>query len=1008
MRTGSTIAHYEIGELLGQGGMGEVYRARDSRLDRPVALKFLARRFVADADAKARFIREAKAASALDHPNICTIHDIGETDDGELYLVMAFYEGRTLEARLRDEPFPVDRTARIVRQVARALKRAHEGGIVHRDVKPANIMVGKEDAVRLLDFGVAKLQSANSMTRTGTTLGTAGYMSPEQGTGEAVTPASDVWSLGVMAYQMLAGRRPFEADQPLALLNRILTVEPDPLQEAAPGTPDELAALIHRALAKDPADRFRDAAAFLQALDEAAGVGRGSAPGTAPGAASGGVVSGVWKGKRTRPLWAAGGVVATGALVAVWLSTGTPTPLAESAGGAAEDVVAVLPFTVTGSPDLDYLSEGLIHLLGGRLDGAGTLRAVDPRAVLGQEPDLDPASLDLEGSSGLAVSVGAGRFVTGQVVGLPGRLSLSARLYRTGALSEDPPVVTVEGSSEDLFALVDDLATGLLETSMTGANARIQQRAARSSGSLQATKEFLRGEQFHRRGQFDSASAAYNRALEFDSTFALAHLMKSMNNAYTYDTDDYAAAVKAMQYSEGLPDRDRSLIRAFLDQQAGRLDEAEQQYLVHLKRYPDEVKALLQMGMLYQRSNPRWGRPIDQANSYYEQVLQLEPENVPALHRGARLDAVMGRMDRLEERTRILERVAPGSEWAVDAATMAAFARGDQQRIDALTADFAGESLLVRVYAIYNALRFSRDPSQADRLIARQSAGALNTDTGLPEGVVVDDDLTVWGGLITDVVRGRYQTVLRFLGDRSDQRTAAWDIWRAEMAAADLLEIDAALLEELLARVQAVDPVERMRNPFEPLHDIFTPAVGALERDVSVARLLGRLGRLDEAWAIQRDIEARPPFEAFESLREDAAGGLAADLLHFEGRDQEALDILRTLPFQVPNTASSLSITTGSHARFLRAELELAMGDTAVARYLFEGFVHGFSPADKIFLAPAYEQLGRIHEAAGRRDEAIFYYERLAGAWEGSDPVLQPRREAALERLAALRNTGVS
>jgi tetratricopeptide (TPR) repeat protein len=997
MRTGSSIAHYEIGDLLGQGGMGEVYLARDSRLDRPVALKFLARRFVSDPDAKARFIREAKAASALDHPNICTIHDIGETDDGELYLVMAFYEGRTLEARLRDESFPVERTVGIIRQLARALKRAHEGGIVHRDVKPANTMVGKDDAVRLLDFGVAKLQSANTMTQTGTTLGTAGYMSPEQGTGEAVTPASDVWSLGVMAYQMLAGRRPFEADQPLALLNRIVTADPDPLQESAPGTPDEIAAVIHQALAKDPADRFPDAAAFLQALDDASGVVE---PATAPGRVATGA-----KGTRTWAAPAAAGVVTVAALAAVWFSVRAPDSPGDAADMGTDDVLAVLPFTVTGSPELDYLSEGLIHLVGGRLDGAGTLRTVDPRAVLGQGPEADLASLDLEGSSELAATVGAGRFVTGQVVGLPDRLSLSARLYRTGALGEDPPVVTVEGSADSLFALVDQLATGLLETSMTGANARIQQRAARSSGSLQATKEFLRGEQFHRRGQFDSASAAYNRALEFDTTFALAHLMKSMNNAYTYDTDDYVAAVKAMEYSEGLPDRDQSLIKAFLDQQAGRLEAAEQAYLAHLKRYPDEVKALLQMGMLYQRSNPRWGRPIDQANGYYEQVLQLEPENVPALHRGARLDAVMGRYDRLEERARILERVAPESEWAVDAATMAAFARGDRQRIDALTAEFAGESLLVRVYAIYNALRFSDDPSEADRLIERQAEGTLNTDTGLPDNVVIGDDLTVWGALLTDVVRGRYGQVATFLADRSDQRTAAWDIWRAEMVAADLIELDPSLLEELLARVQAVDPVDRMRNPFEPLHDVFTPAVGALERDVSVARLLGRLGRFDEAWAIQRDIETRPPYEAFESLREDAAGGLAADLLHLEGRDREALEILRTLPFQVPNTASSLSITTGSHARFLRAQLEFAMGDTAVARYLFEGFVHGFSPADKIFLASAYEQLGRIHEAAGRRAEAIFYYQKLAGAWEAADAALQPRREAALARLAALRAT---
>lgn len=226
MRTGITISHYRIGDLIGRGGMGEVYQAVDTRLDRPVALKFLAARFVSDAGAKERFIREAKAASALDHPNICTIHDIGETEDGDLFIVMALYDGATLEHRLKDETFSVHRTVDIIRQVAEGLRRAHAGGIIHRDVKPANIVVSDEGAVRLLDFGVAKLQSAEALTRTGTSLGTAVYMSPEQAVGDPVTPASDIWSLGVLAYQIFTGRLPFKGDVPIATVHQILSTEP--------------------------------------------------------------------------------------------------------------------------------------------------------------------------------------------------------------------------------------------------------------------------------------------------------------------------------------------------------------------------------------------------------------------------------------------------------------------------------------------------------------------------------------------------------------------------------------------------------------------------------------------------------------------------------------------------------------------------------------------------------------------------------------------------------------
>lgn len=244
MYTGTTISHYQIGDVLGQGGMGTVYRATDTRLDRAVAVKFLSQRLTFDPTANARFIREAKAASALDHPNICTIHDIGETDTGELYLVMALYEGDTLKRRLATEQFSVERVTRIVTQVARALKRAHTAGIIHRDIKPANIMVGPEDQVRLLDFGIAKLQADESLTDTGTTVGTTMYMSPEQALAESVTPATDVWSLGVVMYEMLTGQLPFKGEQPMAVIRCILQDEPEPAERLRSEVPPELAVTL--------------------------------------------------------------------------------------------------------------------------------------------------------------------------------------------------------------------------------------------------------------------------------------------------------------------------------------------------------------------------------------------------------------------------------------------------------------------------------------------------------------------------------------------------------------------------------------------------------------------------------------------------------------------------------------------------------------------------------------------------------------------------------------------
>jgi tetratricopeptide (TPR) repeat protein len=630
---------------------------------------------------------------------------------------------------------------------------------------------------------------------------------------------------------------------------------------------------------------------------------------------------------------------------------------------------------------------------------------VDPRVVVGVT-SRDGQALDPTRSAEVARGLGAGRFISGQVVGSGGQVSISARLIVTDSVDARPPVVTVEGSADSLFVLVDRLATGLLGHLVSGANARIQRTAAQSSGSIQATKEFLRGEQFHRRGQFDSASVAYNLALAYDSTFALAHLMKSMNNAYTYDTDDYVAAVDAMRYSEGLPERDRSLIQAFLHQQSGRLEEAEQAYVAHLTRYPDEVKALIQLASLYQRANPRWGRPMDEARPYYERVLALEPGNVPALHNLARLDAAARRYDLLPARATALERVAPGSEWSLDVGTMAAWATGDGEAIAQYTSDFANQSLVVRLYAIYNGLRFAADPLDADRLWGELGDGTANLETGLPSEVAINADISISLLMITKLAFGRHEELRAFLSDPRRQRTATWDIWDAELVVADLLTTEESGRQRLIERLGNLDPEERLRTKFEPIHDIFTPAVAQLERDVNLAKLLARVGRVEEAWEIQRSIGALPRFEAFESLAQDAAAGLAADLLALAGDRQQALEILRGIRYQLPNTAGALSLTGASHARFLRAELEYGLGDQESARRLYEGLLGPFNPWDKLFLAPSVERLGQIHDAAGRTEEAVFYHQKLVRLWADADEELWPRREAAERRLEALTSEG--
>ncbi len=267
MKVGETVSHYRVIELLGAGGMGVVYKAEDTRLKRLVALKFLPLGLVQDREAKERLVHEAQAASALDHPNICTIHEIDETSDGQLFLAMAYYEGETLKERVARGPLTADEALDFIAQVARAVAAAHEAGIIHRDIKPANIILTRRGELKLLDFGLAKLTGQTALTRTGSTLGTVAYMPPEQIAGRGADQRSDVWALGIVFYEMLAGQRPFGGAHEVAVLRAIADDTPRPLRDVRPETPAEFEPIVARALQKEPKDRYASAREFLQDVE---------------------------------------------------------------------------------------------------------------------------------------------------------------------------------------------------------------------------------------------------------------------------------------------------------------------------------------------------------------------------------------------------------------------------------------------------------------------------------------------------------------------------------------------------------------------------------------------------------------------------------------------------------------------------------------------------------------------------------------------------------------------
>src|SRR5262249_15598051 len=431
--TGRVLSHYRLEERLGAGGMGVLFRATDLKLGRAVAIKLLARHLVSDGSAEARFIREARAASALDHPNIGTIYEIGE-DDGELFIAMALYEGETLKQRLDNGRLTVDEALTILPQVLLGLDAAHGAGIVHRDIKPANILVTSKGTVKILDFGLAKLTSesqATAVTQTGETMGTVLYMSPEQLRGAAVDGRSDLWSFGVVAYELLAGVSPFQADSGAATVGRILSEEP-PALASIPGGPDWLAELVTQLLRKLPADRVQSASEVLARL------GRPSSP-----------IRSRTKRRRAPLALASIALVALLASLAGLNLGGWRDRLFAKSGAADIRSLVVLPMSnLSGDSQHDYFADGITDALISNLGKIGSLRVTSRTSAM-QYKGTHKALPEI------ARELNVDAVVEGAVLRSGNRVRVTAQLIRTEP-EKQLWTQTYDRDLQDVLALHDE------------------------------------------------------------------------------------------------------------------------------------------------------------------------------------------------------------------------------------------------------------------------------------------------------------------------------------------------------------------------------------------------------------------------------------------------------------------------------------------------------------------------------------------------------------------------
>jgi len=527
---GDTLGRYRIERRLAHGGMGVVYLAYDARLDRPAALKLLPRHLSLDAAARRRFEEEARAASALDHPHIATVYDIGDAPDGRVFIAMAYYEGETLREEIERGPLPLPRALSLATQIADALAAAHRRGIVHRDVKPGNVIVTPDGVAKLVDFGIAKV-SGSALTQPGATPGTVAYMSPEQTRGDEVDARTDLWALGVILYEMLTGERPFQGDQNDAVIFAIRHDESEPPNRIRPDVPPAVASVVARCLEKVPDRRYRDATGLLGALRALGPTGSArSQPGSGTAAARFGMVGLlvlVLAGIVFWPAWRAGDAPTEEATVA----------------SLAERRLAVLPL-MNESPDPEdaYFSDALTDELVSSLSRLPRLRVIAHPSV--------PSSQDSDASmahSGRAL--GAGALLTGRLRKSGDRVHLSLTLVEVASQEQlwtgDYDVHV--GQMPALQRVIGEaMATALGLEPRVGAPRRLAHRTPESEATY---VEYLKGRYFlgrHDVPSFASARDHFQRALDFDPTFAPA--WSGLADAFVH-----LASIMGLSASEAYP-----------------------------------------------------------------------------------------------------------------------------------------------------------------------------------------------------------------------------------------------------------------------------------------------------------------------------------------------------------------------------------------------------------------------------------------------------------------------
>ena len=594
---GKTISHYRILEKLGEGGMGVVYKAEDLKLHRFVALKFLPPH-VSDDEATRRFVNEAHAVSALDHPNICAIYEIDQTPEGQMFIVMPCYEGASLQEMIKRGPLALDEAVGIASQIAKGLAKAHERGIVHRDVKPGNILVTTDGLAKIVDFGLAKLATQARLTRLGTTVGTIMYMSPEQASGKEADERSDIWSLGVVLYEMVTGRPPFEGEHEQAIIYSILNQTPEPVDRLLPGAPKGLERILTKALAKKPSERYQrmsELAADLDLLRESLEMKTKASAAPAR--------------RALRPrLWVGLAAVIGVAGLAIILGR----PYFSKPHEKPITSIAVLPLqNLSADPEQEYFSDGMTEAIIKELSQIKALRVISRTSVM-QYKNTERTVPEI------ARELGIDAVVEGSVLRADKDVRITAQL-----IAANPErhlwAKDFTRSLENVLVLQSEVAQAIADEIRIAVTPNERERIAQARRvDPEAHEAYLKGEYLVNKAvpaDVYKGISYFQQAIAKDSTYALA----------------YAGLAKAYGYLEGL------------------MELSPREALPKVKTYAEKALALDPtlaegVGLIADlKYNYDWD--VKGAEEYFKRALALNP-NLAEVHLGyGWLLAGQGRFD---------------------------------------------------------------------------------------------------------------------------------------------------------------------------------------------------------------------------------------------------------------------------------------------------------------------------------------------------------------------------